>query len=80
MLVKIGRYPGIIKEVGLEDGSTVQDALSAAELSMDNGTSIQVNGEAATLSTVLYEDDMVRLSKQIKGNVFWNGCIIDVVR
>lgn len=68
IFVKVGRFPGEVKEYGLEENSTVSTALEIAQLSLDSGSAVQVNGEPANLSTVLYDGDMVRVTKQIKGN------------
>lgn len=66
--VKVVRVPAVMKDVALEDGATVADALRAADLSVQTGEKIQVNGVDATPSKVLSNGDRVILAKGAKGN------------
>jgi hypothetical protein len=67
MIVKVGKMPGVIKEVLVESGATVEQALDAAEISA-SGYSIIVGDSEVSLSTTLSENDTVVLSKKIEGN------------
>jgi sulfur carrier protein ThiS len=64
--VKVGKIPGSITEVVLEDGAVVADALEAASLSAD-GYTIKLNGETAATSVEVEDGDEVILTKSIKG-------------
>jgi sulfur carrier protein ThiS len=64
--IKVGKIPGSITEVVLEDDATVADALTAASLSAD-GYTIKLNGETASTSTTVEDEDEVILTKSIKG-------------
>lgn len=59
--------PGRKNEYTLEDGATVGDLLSVAEVSAE-GYLLQVNAADADSSTVLYDGDRVTLAKGAKGN------------
>lgn len=65
--VKVGKVPGILKDVVLEDGATAADALEVAQLSAD-GFSVTVASEVVSLDTELDDGDNVVLTKKIEGN------------
>lgn len=67
LTVKIGRLPGRIQEIALEDGATVAMALAAAELD-SAGYEIRLNGSPCGLETSIEDGDTVLLVKKIKGN------------
>ena len=67
MIVKIGKMPGRIEEIALEDGTTVQQALEIVGLDSE-GYEIRVNGTASTTSAELSDGNVVLLTKMIKGN------------
>ena len=67
MIVKIGKMPGKIEEIALEDGTTVQQALEIVGLDSE-GYEIRVNGTASTTSAELSDGNVVLLTKMIKGN------------
>lgn len=66
--VKVIRVPGLAVEVGLEDGATVADALSAANVQIQSGEQLTVNAGAATTSTSLSDSDRIVLARSAKGN------------
>ena len=66
IFVKCVRMPGAVKEVGLNDGATVAEALSAAEMTVGDTEGLTVNGTAATSDTVIYDGDRVVLAKEAK--------------
>jgi len=69
MFVKIAQIPGAVKEVALESGMTVKQALETGEFSTDlSGKSLQVNAAPATLETVLNDGDRVTIAAGAKGN------------
>lgn len=67
MIVKIGKMPGRIEEIALEDGTTVQQALEIVGLDSE-GYEIRVNGTTSTTSAELSDGNVVLLTKMIKGN------------
>jgi uncharacterized Zn ribbon protein len=66
--IKVIRVPGAVVDVALEDGATVENALSAAGTSLQSGEKVTVNGSDASLGTVLSDGDKVILAKGAKGN------------
>jgi putative ubiquitin-RnfH superfamily antitoxin RatB of RatAB toxin-antitoxin module len=68
MFVKVIRVPGAVKEVGLEDGATVADALEAAELQKGENEALKVGSKNASLSDALSDGDIITISKGAKGN------------
>ena len=66
--VQITKVPGAMKTLSLENGSTVEDALTIAELEVATGYEIRVDDEIATRDTVLEDGSVVVITKMIKGN------------
>lgn len=66
--VQITKVPGAMKTLSLENGSTVADALTIAELEVATGYEIRVDDEIATRDTVLEDGSVVVITKMIKGN------------
>ena len=66
--VKVTQVPGSIANVALEDGATVADALTAANMSVQEGFVIKVDGVEATTSTPVRDGSRVILSRGAKGN------------
>jgi len=65
-LIKVAKLGTAVKEVALDDGSDVGDALTAADIESD-GFEVRVNGNPAELDTVLRSGDIITLIPQIKG-------------
>ena len=66
MLIKVARLGTAVQEVALTDGQSVEDALVAADLSVDN-EDIRVNSTNASESTILRNGDIVTLVPKVKG-------------
>lgn len=66
--VKVVRVPGAVKDVMLNDGATVADALSAAGITLESGEAAKVNGSDVDSTTTLSNGDRVILAKAAKGN------------
>jgi len=64
--VKVMQVPGSVKEVALNDGATVGDALAAAEITNSEDYPITVNGASATTSTGLVDGQRVILARSSK--------------
>lgn len=67
LTVKVGKLPGRIVEVAVEDDATVSVALSVAELD-STGYEIRLNGSPVDLDTYIEDGDTILLVKKIKGN------------
>lgn len=65
--VKIIKVPGAIQELALEDGATLSDALAVANLIVEDGQSITVNGNPVPLTTPLNDSDRIIITKGAKG-------------
>jgi len=66
--VKVGTVPGTLKDVLLEEGATVQDAIEVAGYDATTHR-IQVNGDSASLSDEVNDDDVVALLKKIESGI-----------
>jgi sulfur carrier protein ThiS len=68
LTVKVGKLPGTMREVNLEDNGTVVDALGHAEMDAQ-GYEVKLNGSTVVdMGTRLRHGDSVILVKKIKGN------------
>lgn len=61
MEVRVVKAGMCAKEPVLEDGATVQDALTVAGLTVGEKEKVTVNGEDATLKTVLEDGDRIMI-------------------
>lgn len=68
LTVQVTKVPGAMKTVTLENGATVRDALSAAELELTQGYELRVDDEVATLDTAISDGAVIVITKMIKGN------------
>lgn len=66
--VKVMKVPGAVRNVALQDGATVSDALAAAEMSVDSNQTIQVDGSNASGTTTLSDGSRVIIAAGAKGN------------
>lgn len=66
MLIKVARLGNQVEEVALSNGDTVQQALDAAGLTLDN-EDIKVGSEVATTSRVLHNGEIVTIVPKVKG-------------
>jgi len=67
--VKVGRVGAEIKEVSLEEGATVEEALVAAGLSAKTSETVRINGEDADFDDEVEDGDRVMLVKDIRGGI-----------
>ena len=67
--VKVGKLPGQIKEIALNGGRTVADAIGAAGLEMKDGQEIRVDGVPADKGKNLRANQTVLIVKKVKGNM-----------
>lgn len=65
---KVVRIPGTVREVALNDGATVHDALAAADTSVAAGESVKLNGIETTLDAVVPNGASLVIAKGAKGN------------
>ncbi|MGH1373596.1 MAG: hypothetical protein ACRBBW_16265 [Cellvibrionaceae bacterium] len=66
--VKVAKLPGAVKEVVLDDGATVNDALTAADISVDSNESLKVNGTERDASADVANGEVIVIAKGAKGN------------
>ena len=62
---QVGKMPGRLVSVALEDGSTVAQALNEAQLDA-TGFEIRVDDEPASLTDVLQDGALVALVRPVK--------------
>lgn len=65
-VVKIIRVPGAVKEVALESGSTVADALAAADYELSPTETVTMNGVTVDMDTVVTDGARIILAKEAK--------------
>ena len=64
--IKVARLGTTVQEVALNDGASVQDALTAAGLTVD-GEDVRVNSSNAGLNDEVEDGDIVTLVPKVKG-------------
>lgn len=69
MDIKIVEVPGVQKELTLNEGQTVQDAITLSGMNV-SGKTVMVNSTTVTndLSYVLEDGDLIKITKPIQGN------------
>lgn len=65
--VRVGKVPGTLKDVTLNGDRTVGAALRAAEMSVEAGFEVKVDGDPADTGTRLTDGAHVLIVKKIKG-------------
>lgn len=65
--VRVGKFPGTLKEVEVKGKSVVADILAVAELTSE-GYELRLNGSPASIQDRVEPGDTVYLVKPIKGN------------
>lgn len=63
--IKVGKFPGRIEELVVEDGATVAQVLDIAGLE-PQGYEIQLDGNVVGVDTVV-DGNLLVLAKQVKG-------------
>lgn len=66
--VKVSQVPGPVRELNLETGTTVAEALRLADISSTDGFKITFQGNEVGTSSSLDRDGSLVLAKQVKGN------------
>jgi len=64
--VKVAKLGTAVKEVAIDSGSVVEDALRAAEVTAE-GFEIRINGNPVNLDSSIKTGDILTLVPQIKG-------------
>ena len=67
IMAKVIRVPGAVTEVGLEDGATVGDALTAAGVTVESGETLKLNGADTTTDATVSEGGRILIAKAAKG-------------
>lgn len=66
--LKIGTFPGELKEYALEDGSSIAEALAAAGITVDEEQQIKLDGEIVTADdTIDSFSSLLLVTKRLKG-------------
>ena len=66
LTVKVVQVPGRVVELALEDGSTVAEAIEAANISISPNESLTLDGRPATASDTLYDGARIIAAKNAK--------------
>ena len=66
--VKVIRVPVGVQEVAIDDGSTVADALSAADISPNSNEAIKIGAESVSLDSPVLDGDRIVIAQGAKGN------------
>ena len=64
---KVVRVPGAVKDVALNEGATVGDALQAAGVEIGPGEVVSMNGTAAGNDQRVSDGDRIIVAKGAKG-------------
>ncbi len=64
--VKVARLGNTVEEVALNEGASVQDALTAADLAVD-GEDVRINSSNAGLTDEVRNGDIITLVPKVKG-------------
>lgn len=67
IMVRVGRMPGTIKDVVLNESRCAKDALASAGFD-PTGFELRINGEPAKMDHQLEENDTVLLVRPVEGN------------
>lgn len=68
MTLKIGVFPGRVEEFAVEDGTTVNEALSMADIEVGAEQEIKADGNVVDLGQVVPSGTkMLLVTKRIKG-------------
>lgn len=67
IIVKVGRPGGKIEEYSLDEDSTVEDALKAADIDTSKGDRIRVNNDSVVLDDVLEHGDLITVAGKVAG-------------
>jgi sulfur carrier protein ThiS len=64
---KVVRVPGAVKDVELNSGATVSDALRAAGVDLGPGETVSMNGSTVEGSREISQGDRIIVAKGAKG-------------
>lgn len=65
--IKIGNFPGELKEFAIEKGTTVQEALAMANISVGAEQEIKLDGEVVEASDMIESGNLLLVTKRLKG-------------
>ena len=71
--VRVIRVPGTMKEFGLPDGATLQDALTEMGTTIESTETVKVNGADVDMTAVLPDNAAIVIAKGAKG-AYANAC------
>ena len=68
MTLKIGVFPGRVEEFAVEDGTTVNEALSMADIEVGDEQEVKADGNVVDFDAVIPSGTkMLLVTKRIKG-------------
>ena len=65
--VRVGKMPGRIQEVEVEEGATIAEVVEQTGLDV-SGFESRINGTTVAMDTVVEEDQDILFFRKIKGN------------
>jgi len=65
--IKIGTFPGELKEYVVENGTTVAEALALAGLTVGAEQEVKLDGEVVSTSDVVDGGSLLLVTKRLKG-------------
>lgn len=66
--LKVGTFPGTLKEIVIEDTATVKDALKIAGISVESDQEIKFDGVITDLNSSVANGTLLIVTKRLKGN------------
>lgn len=66
--IKVGMFPGEIKNYVVEDNSTVGTALELAGITIGTEQDVKMNSETVNTSDFVTDNALILVTKRIKGN------------
>lgn len=65
--LKIGKFPGEIKEYCVSEGITVRDALSLAGIEIGDEMEVKLDGSAVSMDKTINNGNLLLVTKRLKG-------------
>ena len=66
-IVKVGKVPGTVTTLAVDNGYNVSQICAQAELD-PAGMEVRINGRVSELTAVVRDQDTILLTEKIKGN------------
>lgn len=66
--IQIGRFPGKLENYILDENTTINDALNAADIRIGDEQEVKLDGEVVNLNDAIGDGKLLVVTKRIKGN------------